>query len=222
MKRLVTQLAAGAFVLGSVAMFGVTSSGAATTTTTSTTTTTAAPPFVSGNKWLSVNVDTVMAFGSPGATGGCYMTNSFIQGQTVVFRMWGIDNLTGKPLVGDPSSTQTIKGSNVLSVTIKDLPGVSPNPTMTYSTRDGYFTYGWLTTTKTATGVVPFKVIVMLKPVPATYKTIKVKVNGKWTTKKVIKTPAIPSKGYAYSESGASLGNGSLPSPSELTINAAV
>jgi hypothetical protein len=130
-------------------------------------------------------------------------------------------------LLGDLYSSTTpvvvtpVKGSNVQSVVIKDIPGVLPNPTMTFSARDGYFTYGWHTTTSTATGVVPFKVIVTLKPVAATYKTIKVKVNGVWKSKKVIKTPAIPAKGYAYSESGAALGNGSLAPPSQLTINAA-
>ena len=218
MRKLVTQIAAGAMVVGSVAMFGATGSGASTPHAA--TTTTAAPPFQSGNKWLTVNVDNVMGFGSPGATGGCYLANSYIQGQTVVFRMWGIDNMTGKPLTGDPSPTAPLKGSNVQSVVIKDLPGVSPNPQMTYSTHNGFFTFGWFTTAATPTGVVPYKVIVTLKPVPATYKTVKVTVNGVTTTKKVINTPAIPTKGYAYSESGLSTGTGSLPSPSQLTINA--
>jgi hypothetical protein len=219
MRKLATHLAVGAMVLGSVAVIGATGSGASTPKAT--TTTTIGPPFVTGNRWLSVNVDNVMGNGSPGVTSGCYLTNTFIQGQTVVFRMWGIDNLTGKPLIGD-LTTGPITGSNVQSVVIKDLPGVSPNPAMTYNARDGYFTYGWFTSAKTPTGVVPFKVIVTLKPVPATYKTIKVKVNGQWKNKKVIKTPAIGAKGYAYSQSSLVSGTGSLPSPSQLTINAAV
>ena len=219
MRKLVTHIAAGAMIVGSVALFGATGSGASTPKAA--TTTTVAPPFVTGNKWLTVNVDTVMGFGSPGATGGCYLSNNFIQGQTVVFRMWGIDNMTGKPLIGDPSPTSPLKGSNVQSVVIKDLPGVSPNPQMSYSTRDGFFNFGWDTTKATPTGVVPFKVIVTLKPVPATYKTIKVMVKGVMKTKRVIKTPAIPSKGYAYSQSSLYAGTGSLPSPSQLTLNAA-
>lgn len=219
MRKLVTRIAAGAMVLGSVAMFGATGSGASAPRAA--TTTTVAPPFVTGNRWLSVNVDTVMGSGSPGATGVCYLANTFIQGQTVVFRMWGIDNMTGKPLLGDASPVAPIKGSNVQSVVIKDLPGVRPNPQMAYNTRDGYFTYGWVTTKATPTGVVPFKVIVTLKPVPATYKTVRVMVNGVMKNKKVIKTPAIPAKGYAYAESSLSAGTGSLPSPSQLTINAA-
>jgi len=214
MRKLATHVAVGAMVLGSVAFFGATGSGAATAKAT--TTTTIAPPFVSGNKWLTVNVDTVMGFGSPGVTGGCFLANSFIQGQTVVFRMWGIENSTGKPLTGTPLTT-----ANVQSVVIKDLPGVTPNPQMTYSTRDGYFTFGWFTTATTPTGVVPFKVIVTLAPVKAVYKTVRTKLNGKWTTKKVIKTPARGAKGYAYAESGLNNGTGSLPSPSQLTINAA-
>ncbi|NNN08581.1 MAG: hypothetical protein HKL85_05235 [Acidimicrobiaceae bacterium] len=219
MRKLVTQIAAGAMVIGSVAMFGATGSGASTPKAA--TTTTMAPPFVTGNKWLSVNVDNVMGNGSPGVTSGCYLANNFIQGQTVVFRMWGTDNLNGKPLLGDVSPTTPIKGSNVQSVVILDLPGVSPNPQMTYNTRDGYFTYGWFTNASTPTGVVPFRVVVTLKPVPATYKTVKVMVNGVMKNKRVIKTPAIPSKGYAYSQSGVATGTGSLAAPSQLTINAA-
>ncbi len=220
MRKLVTRIVAGAMAMGSVAAVGVGTAGASSPSAASTTTT-AAPPFVSGNRWLSVNVDNVMGFGSPGATGGCYEANSYLQGQTVVFRMWGIDNLTGKPLVGDPSPTAPIKGSNVQSVVIKDLPGVAVNPMMTYSTRDGFFTYGWLTTKATPVGVVPFKVIVTLKPVPATYKMVMVNVNGVMKSKKVVKTPAIPAKGYAYSQSALVSGAGSLPSPSQLTIGAA-
>jgi hypothetical protein len=203
-------------VVGSVAMFAATGSGASTPHA-ATTTTVVSPPFVSGNKWLSVNVDTVV---SKSAQGACLLQNVFTQGETVVFRMWGIDNLTGKPLTGDPLPTTPLKGSNVQSVVIKDLPGV-PNTPMLYSTRDGYFTYGWFTTTATPTGVVPYKVIVTLKPVPATYKTVKVTVNGVTTTKKVIATPAIPAKGFAYSESGTATGTGSIAPPSQLTINAA-
>ncbi len=218
MRKLVTRIAASAMVIGSVAMFGATGSGASTPHAA---TTTSAPPFVSGNKWLSVNVDSVMGAGSPGATGVCYVANTYIQGQTVVFRMWGIDNLTGKPLLGDASPASPTKGSNVQSVVIKDLPGVSPNPQMTWNARDGYFTYGWVTSKSTPTGVVPFKVIVTLKPVPATYKMVKVMVNGVSKNKKVINTPAIPAKGYAYAESSLSAGTGGLPSPSQLTINAA-
>jgi hypothetical protein len=217
MRKLVTQIAAGAMVIGSVAMFGATGSGASTAHA-ATTTTVVAPAFVSGNKWLSVNVDTVV---SKSAQGACLLQNVFTQGETVVFRMWGIDNLTGKPLLGDVSPTALIAGSNVQSVVIKNLPGIRPNAQMVYNTRDGYFTYGWFTTTATPTGVVPFKVIVTLKPVPATYKTIKVMVNGVSTSKKVIATPAIPAKGYAYSESGAATGTGSIAPPSQLVINAA-
>lgn len=216
MRKLVTQIAAGAMVVGSVAMFGASGSGASTPKA-ATTTTVVNPPFVSGNKWLSVNVDTVV---NHDAQGSCLLRNIFTQGQTVVFRMWGIDNLTGKPLIGDPLPTTPLKGSNVQSVVIKDLPGVSPNPQMTYSTHNGFFTFGWFTTAATPTGVVPYKVIVTLKPVPATYKTVKVTVNGVTTTKKVIATPAIPAKGYAYFENGTAIGTGSIPSPSQLTINA--
>lgn len=225
MRKLATQLAVGAMVLSSVAMFGATSSASADTTTTTvaptTTTTAPSPTFVSGNKWLTVNVDTVV---SHDAQGSCLLQNVFTQGQTVVFRMWGIDNSTGKPLIADSvganGSVVYMKGANVTSAIIKSLPGMPGPVRMSYNTHDGYFTYGWATSTKTPTGVVPYKVVVTLAPVAATYKTIKVKVNGKWTTKKVVKTPAIPSHSYAYFENGSAIGNGSLAAPSQVTINA--
>jgi hypothetical protein len=212
MRKIATHVAVTAIVLGSVAFFGATSSGASTTKATP-----VAPPFVTGNKYLSVNVDTVIGGGSPGVVGGgCYLENSFIQGQTVVFRMWGIDNATGGPLIGSP-----LTKANVQSVVIKDLPGVSPNPVMAYSTRDGYYTFGWFTSTKTPTGLVPYKVIVTLAPTKAVYKTIRVKVGSKVTTVKVVVKAAHGPVSYAYSEASLTKGTGSLPAPSMLTINAA-
>jgi hypothetical protein len=130
--------------------------------------------------------------------------------------MWGIDNATGGPLVGAPLTT-----ANVQNVVIKDLPGVSPNPVMTYSTRDGFFTFAWATSSKTATGLVPFKVIVTLAPTPAVYKTVRVKVGSASTTVKVLVRAAHGAVSYAYSEASLTKGTGSLPAPSMLTINPA-
>jgi len=213
MRRIFTNATVSAMVLGGMTFIGAGVSGASTTTTTTPT----APPFQSGNRFLSVNVDTVMGAGSPGSVGaGCYMTNNFIQGQTVVFRMWGVDNNTGGPLTGSPLTT-----ANVQNVVIKDLPGVSPDPQMIYNTRDGYFTFGWKTSTATATGIVPFKVTVTLAPTKATYKIVKVKVGGKLTRVKVVARAAHGAVSYTYSERALSSSTGSLATPSQLSIGAA-
>lgn len=213
MRRIFTNTAVSAMVLGALTFIGAGVSGASTTTTTTPT----APPFQSGNRYLSVSVDTVMGAGSPGAVGaGCYMTNNFVQGQTVVFRMWGIDNNTGRPLTGSP-----LTNANVQSAVIRDLPGVSPDPQMVYNTRDGYFTFGWKTTTATATGIVPFKVTVTLALTKATYKIVTVKVGGKSTRVKVVARAAHGAVSYTYSERAMSSVTGSLATPSQLTIGAA-
>ncbi|MBW4029950.1 MAG: hypothetical protein HIU57_04630 [Acidobacteria bacterium] len=208
-----THAAISAMVLGAMTFVGAGVASASTTTTTTPT----APPFQSGNRYLSVNVDTVMGSGSPGSVGaGCYLANNFVQGQTVVFRMWGIDNNTGRPLTGSP-----LTAANVQSVVIKDLPGVSPNPPMIYNTRDGYFTFGWKTSTATATGIVPFKVTVTLAPTKATYKIVTVKVGGKLTRVRVVARAAHGAVSYTYSEKAMSSTTGSLATPSQLAIGAA-
>jgi hypothetical protein len=213
MRKLLTHAAVGAMVLGSVALFGATGASASTTTTTVAT----ATPFLSGNRFMSVNVDTVMGAGSPGVTGaGCFLANSFKQGQTVVFRMWGIDNNTGGPLTGAPLTT-----ANVQSVVVSDLPGVSPDPAMTFNMRDGYFTLGWKTTTATPSGVVPYKVTVTLLRTKATYKVVRVKIGGKMTRVKVVARAAHGPVTFTYAETAIVGGTGSLPAPSQLTINAA-
>jgi hypothetical protein len=213
MRRIFTHAAVATLALSGVSFIGVGVASASTTTTTAP----AAPPFQSGNRYMSVNVDTVMGAGSPGSVGaGCYLANNFTQGQTVVFRMWGIDNNTGGPLTGSPLTT-----ANVQSVVIKDLPGVSPAPQMTYNTRDGYFTFGWKTTTATPTGVVPFKVTVTLAPTKATYKIVTVKVGGKSTRVKVVARAAHGAVSYTYAEKALTSTAGSLPAPSQLSIGAA-
>ena len=225
MRKIATQFAVGAMVLGSVAFFGASGSGAATTTTVAPTTTTTAPsaPFVSGNKWLTVNVDTVV---SHSAQGSCLLQNVFTQGQTVVFRMWGVDNLTGRPLLADSVNATTgavvyMPHANVTSAIIKGLPGMKAPVRMTYNTKDGYFTYGWFTSTSTPVGIVPFKVIVTLAAKPAVYGWATAKVNGKVVKVKVIKVKAQPAHSYAYMENGAATGNGALASPSQVIIVAA-
>src|ERR1019366_7339034 len=208
MRKLLTHAAVGAMVLGSVALFGATGASASTTTTTVAT----ASPFLSGNRFMSVAVDTVMGAGSPGVTGACFLASTFIQGQTVVFRVWGIDNNTGAPLTGLPLTT-----GNVQSMVISDLPGVSPNPVMLFNTRDGYFTYGWKTTTATPTGVVPFKVTVTLARTKATYKIVRVRIAGKMVRVKVVARAAHGPVSFTYSETATVGGFGSLPATSQLS-----
>ena len=179
-------------------------------------------PMEAGNQFLSFTVDTVVGFGSAkGSTtsGGCGLENSFGQGATVVFRMWGIDNMTGTPLLAN----------NVQSVVIQDLPGVTTAPAMSYSPNDGYWTYGWFTTSTTPTGVVPYQVVVTLNPVNPVYKTVTkaeikyhfVKVAGKrvklpyvvHVSVKVLVSATMPAESYTFTDSG-------LASESQLTITA--
>ena len=221
MKRLITGVAAGAMALGCLSLVGglaAVNAGAQTTTTTTTsTTTTTVPPFVNGNKYMSVSVDTVVGAGSPAASvtsGGCALENVFGQGATIVFRMWGIDNTTGLPLVGTPGV-----GANVSSVTIEDLPGVATPPTMSYSPRDGYWTYGWFTSASTPVGLVPYKVVVTLDPIGAVYKNVDVKFTAKINGKSVVEHKIVkvmisavqPAESFTYTDTG-------LAEPSQLAI----
>ncbi len=218
MRKVLGSALAGVFALASVVLVGAgtaSAQGTTTTTTTPTTTTTAAP-YVSGNQYMSVNVDTVVGSGSPSGSvtsGGCGLENVFGQGATVVFRMWGIANATGQPLVA----------ANVKSVVIEDLPGVSTPPTMAYAPRDGYWTYGWKTSSSTPVGVVPFKVVVTLNPIGAVYKTVHVTyratVHGVrrvlHKTLKVLVSATVPAASYTFTQSG-------LAGPSQLAIQQSV
>ncbi len=224
MKKLITGVAAGAMALGCLSWVGglaAVNAGAQTTTTTTTTptptTTTTKPPFVDGNQYMSVSVDTVTGGGSAtGSTyaGSCALENVFGQGAVVVFRMWGIDNATGLPLVGAPGL-----GANVASVTIEDLPGLTTPPTMGYSASDGYWTYGWKTSSSTPIGAVPYKLVVTLDPVGAVYKNVVVReavmVKGKIKVEhkvvKVMISAKEAAESYTYTDTGL---------PTLLTINA--
>jgi len=222
MKKLLIGMSAGAMALGCLALVGgpaAVNAGAQTTTTTAAppTTTTTKPPFVDGNQFMSVSVDTVTGGGSAsGSTyaGSCALENVFGQGAVVVFRMWGIANATGQPLVGAPGVNP-----NVASVTIEDLPGMTTPPTMNYSASDGYWTYGWKTSSATPIGAVPYQLVVTLDPVGAVYKNVSVrfvaKVSGKSKVEhkvvKVMISAKQPAESYTYTDAGL---------PSLLTINA--
>jgi hypothetical protein len=178
--------------------------GTTTTTTAPPTTTTTAAPYQSGNKYLSFTVETVVGGGSPAGSvypGSCTLENDFGLGATVVFRMWGTDFENGTPLVGGAGVNP-----NVSSVTINGLPGASPAPAMGYSTGDGYWTYGWKTSTATPTGTVAYTVTVTLNPVGAVYKTayknVVKTVNGKRHVKRVaykkLVSASIPAESYTF------------------------
>lgn len=208
MNRLIRYSVAAMCAAGCLVFAGGGIAGAQDTTTTTTTpaptTTTTAVPYASGNKYMSFNVETVVGGGSPAGSvypGSCTLENDFGLGATVVFRMWGTDFETGTPLVGGAGANP-----NVESVTINGLPGVTTNPTMSYSTNDGYWTYGWKTSTATPTGTVAYTVTVTLNPVGAVYKTayknVTKTVNGKKVTKRVaykkLVSAEIPAESYTF------------------------
>lgn len=209
MNRVIRNAIVGLCSVGCLAFVGIGTAGAQGTTTTTTTTatsttTTTKPPYVSGNKYMSFNVETVVGAGSPAGSvypGSCTLENDFGLGATVVFRMWGTDFETGTPLTGGAATSP-----NVSSVTINGLPGVSPAPTMSYSTSDGYWTYGWKTSTSTPTGTVDYTVTVTLDPVNAVYTTayrnVTKVVNGKRVVKRVaykkLVSAQIPAESYTF------------------------
>lgn len=207
MNKLVRKAIAGACAVGCMTMVGAGVAGAQGTTTTTTaapTTTTTVAPYASGNQYMSFNVETVTGGGSPAGSvypGSCTLENDFGVGAVIVFRMWGTDFETGTPLVGTPGV-----GANVSSVTINGLPGATTPPTMGYSASDGYWTYGWRTSTATPTGTVAYTVTVTLDPVGAVYKTayknVVKTVNGKKVVKRVsykkLVSASIPAESYTF------------------------
>jgi hypothetical protein len=153
---------------------------------------------------MSFTVETVVGAGSPSGSvypGSCTLENDFGLGATVVFRMWGTDFENASPLVGAPGANP-----NVSSVTVNGLPGVSPAPTMSFSTSDGYWIYGWKTSTATPTGTVAYTVTVTLNPVGAVYKTayknVTKTVNGKRVVRRVaykkLVSASIPAESYTF------------------------
>ncbi len=205
MNRVICSTIAGVCAVGMLVVgAGISGADTTTTTTAAPTTTTTAAPYQSGNKYMSYNVETVVGGGSPAGSvypGSCTLENDFGLGATVVFRMWGTDFENASPLVGGAAVNP-----NVSSVTINGLPGVTPAPTMSYSTSDGYWTYGWKTSTATPTGTVAYTVTVTLNPVGAVYKTayknvVKI-VNGKRHVRRVsykkLISASTPAESYTF------------------------
>jgi hypothetical protein len=205
MNRVIRSTIAGACAVGMLIVgAGVAGAQTTTTTTTAPTTTTTVVPYGSGNKYMSFSVETVVGAGSPAGSvypGSCTLENDFGLGATVVFRMWGTDFENGNPLVGGAGLN-----SNVSSVTVNGLPGATTAPTMSYSTSDGYWTYGWKTSTATPTGTVAYTVTVTLNPVGAVYKTayknvtktIKGKRHVRRVAYKKLVSASTPAESYTF------------------------
>ena len=220
MKRVVAALTAGALSLSGAALVGMgTASATGTTTTTAapTTTTTAAPtttttlgPPIQGtaNVPIYMNVDTVVGGGGTGilkAPIGCAMTNEFYVGQTVVFRMSGVNVATG----GTPLTPKNVISANVV------VPGVATPFPMNYGNHGtvAFWTYGWKTAGYPTLGVVNFQIVVTTKAVPAVTKLHRVKIGKRYVMRRYIVKPAVPGKSYTYTQAGTA-------TPSQLTLNA--
>jgi hypothetical protein len=211
MKRIMSVVAAGAVALGGVALLGGGAATADTTTTTSTTTTTLGPPIQgTSNLPLYLNVDTVVgggvAAGVPKPAVGCALTNEFFVGQTVVFRMSGVNVATG----GTP-----LTPANVASATVT-IPGLTAPLVMGYGNHGtvAFWSLGWNTTGYKTLGVVPFKLTVTTVKVPAVTKRVRVKLhNGKYVMRTKIVRRAVPGQSYTYTQAGTAV-------TSQLTLNA--
>ena len=154
---------------------------------------------------IALYVDTILASGSTGALApafgaGCEITNEFIVGQTVVFRVYGNDfDLNGAPLTS----------LNVSSATVT-VSGVATPLVLAYGSHSGVAFWTAPLATGTATGaydtlgVINYKVTVNTIAVPAVTKKVHlIKIvrtvrKGKVTTRRVsyvktvVVTPAVP------------------------------
>lgn len=162
-KRAGIGLVALGISFGGVAVLGGASATGAASKSTSTTTTVPAPVQGSAPKKFEMFVDTVQgAGGVPAAAAACSMTNVFEQGQVIVFRMYGTDIQTNKPLTS----------ANVEKAWVS-IPGEA-NLAMSYGPRDPYWTVAFKTAGY-AIGTVNFTVTMVSKKVPktATHAAIK-------------------------------------------------
>jgi hypothetical protein len=146
-------------------------------TTTTNPAVTAPPVQGTGARHVALNVDTVTgmfhgAVPAGAVQGACAVTHHFMQGQTVVFRMWGTA-ADGTPLVG-PNATD---GGNVASavVTIQLPGGGTQSIPMSYASHPSgasYWTGAWATSASTPTGTVNYTVSVTTNAVNAVVTTV--------------------------------------------------
>ncbi len=204
MKRVVAALAAGALSLSGFALIGASTASADSTTST----TLANPIQGTGNLPVYLNVDTVVGGGGTGvlkAPIGCALTNEFYVGQTVVFRMSGVNVGSG----GTPLTPANVKSAVVV------IPGVTTPAPMNYGNHGtvAFWTYGWNTTGYATLGVVNFQIVVTTKAIPAVTKIVKFRRGAKVLRRRVFIKRAVPSATFTYTQTG-------LATPSQLTLNA--
>jgi hypothetical protein len=200
--------------LGFLPLLNVTTASADSTTTTTTTTTLAPPVQGSAPLPLALNVDTVVGSGGTGALKapvGCAQTNEFLIGQTVVFRLSGLDVATGGV---------ALTPKNVSSVVVT-IPGVATPLVMAYGNHGAvaFWSVGWNTVGYTTTGIVNFKIVVHTIAVPAVTKRVATRIkqsNGKFVTRMRtrIVTKAVAGVSGTYTQAG-------YAAPSDLTMNPA-
>ena len=186
-----------------------------TTATAKTDNVTVASPVQQGNQNypVSLYVDTVVGGGATGAIapayGGCQITNEFLLGQTVVFRVYGNDaNFKGAPLTP----------LNVSSATVT-VAGVATPLTLVFGNHAGEAFWSAALKTGTASGlystlgIINYKVTFNTIAVPAVtkhvtyYRNVKRTVKGKVVVRRVafhktvIVSPAVPGATGTFSSS---------------------
>jgi hypothetical protein len=194
----VTMVALGLGAGGFAAM-GVSPALASTTTTTTlapTTTTTAVPANAGLSKDFAINADTATISGeTPAVDAACSPTDTFQIGQTVLFRMYGENLVTGKMLLA----------ANTKSVTVS-IPGTTTGSTatvtMAYSARDGYWT-GTLVTTGYTAGNYNYSMTVVSNSVKGVKGVKAEKATATRKARKFVRAvKAIPEMTYVYGTDG--------------------
>jgi hypothetical protein len=148
---------AAAFVMAASGAVTAQTTTTTTTSSSSTTSTTLGPPAQgNGRHKLFLYVDTVNG-GAYKPSGDCAMNNLFQPGQTVVFRMDGVEIATG----GTDLTNQTVLDAFVKVPGEKNLP-------LSYGThgKTSYWTAGWAIPKTYPLGTVNFTVWVTTKAVP--------------------------------------------------------
>jgi hypothetical protein len=203
MKDFTKKLGVGFVALGlgagSVAVFGAGLAAADTTTTTTTlapTTTTTKPPAIPVTtgitKDFAIHADTATISGeTPAVDAACSPTNTFQIGQTILFRMYGENLISGK----------TLLAANTKSVTVS-MPGITTGSTasvvLNYSVNDGYWT-GTLKTAGYAPGAYNYTMTVVSNRIAGVKGRKAVKASA---TRKAVKAvravKPIPTMTYVY------------------------
>lgn len=167
MKKFLISLTIGVMASSCIAAFALTATGAGAAHGQGGSSTTLPPPYGAANKHpLFIDVDTVQGTGgTPKPAVGCSMTNLFVQGQLVVFRMWGVDVTTGG---------NALTEKNVLKAYVT-IPGVATPIPLVYGAHGttSFWAAPW-STTGYPLGIVNFTVTVISKPVAKTAKHARI------------------------------------------------